>query len=121
MNKIDLQSPPQGKRTYHFKVDGHNYSTKNQFVTGLEIRLAAGLPADAELYQDVSKDWQDHYVSNDDRFDLAMPGIEKFISLRDKFVIFVILFKLTYKTCVSLPPSIVGTKNNFFLLKITVL
>lgn len=89
MNKIDLQSPPQGKRTYHFKVDGHNYSTKNQFVTGLEIRQAAGLPADAELYQDLSKDWQDHYVSNDDRFDLAMPGIEKFISLRDKYVIFV--------------------------------
>ena len=38
-----------------------------------------------------------------------------------KFVIFDILFKFTYNTCVSLPPSIVGTKNNFFLLRITVL
>ena len=124
MNKVDLQSPPQGKRTFHFKVDGHNYSTKNQFVTGLEIRQAAGLPADAELYQDLSKNWQDHYVSNEGRFDLAMPGVEKFISLRYKVVIFIngtpheyTEPKITYEKIIELAHVPVLSDNSTYIVK----
>lgn len=86
---VDLKSPPLGNRSYHFKVDGQNYSTKQQFVTGLEIRLLAGLTANAELYVDLPQGWQDHFVSCDDRIDLGKPGAEKFTTLRKKTVIFV--------------------------------
>ena len=124
MNKTDLQLSPNGKRTYHFKVDGVNYSTKDQFVTGLDIRLAAGLTANDELYQELSKDWQDHYVSVDDRFDLAMPGVEKFISLRYKIVIFVNGTpheysepKVTYEKIIELAHVPVLGDNSTYIVK----
>ena len=80
---------PQGNRTFHFKVDGLHFSIKQQFVTGLEIRQLAGLPADTKLYLDMPHGWQDHYVSPDDKIDLAKPGIENFITLKHKVVIIV--------------------------------
>lgn len=79
----------QGHKTYHFKVDGRNFESRNQIISGLEIRQTAGLPADAELYVDMPHGWQDHFVSCDDRIDLGMPGVEKFITLGKKTVIFV--------------------------------
>lgn len=80
---------PQGHKTYHFKVDGRNFESRNQIVSGLEIRQAAGLPAVAELYVDMPHGWQDHFVSCDDQIDLGKPGVEKYISLGKKTVIFV--------------------------------
>lgn len=88
MKKMIL-SAPQGHKTYHFKVDGRNYESMNQIVSGLEIRQLAGLPADAELYVDMPHGWQDHFVSCDDQIDLGKPGVEKFITLGKKTVIFV--------------------------------
>ena len=86
-NNINLD--PKGHKSYHFKVDGTNYESRNQFVTGLEIRQAAGLTADAELYVDMPQGWQDHFVGCDDRIDLGKPSVEKFITLGKKTVIFV--------------------------------
>ena len=80
---------PQGKKAFHFKVDGTNYEIRKQFVTGLEIRQTAGLPAEAELYVDMPQGWQDHYVKCDDIIDLGKPGVEKFITLGKKTIIFV--------------------------------
>lgn len=82
-------SGPQGHKTYHFKVDSNNLESFNQIISGLEIRQMAGLPASAELYVDMPHGWQDHYVSCDDQIDLGKPGIEKFITLGKKTVIFV--------------------------------
>lgn len=79
----------KGHKTYHFKVDGRNFESRNQIISGLEIRQAAGLPADAELYVDMPHGWQDHFVSCDDQIDLGKPGVEKFITLGKKTVIFV--------------------------------
>jgi len=84
-----ILSDPKGHKTYHFKVDGKNYESRNQIVTGLEIRELAGLSADSELYVDMPQGWQDHYVSCDDHIDLGKPGVEKFITLGKKTVIFV--------------------------------
>lgn len=88
MEKIIL-SDLKGQKTYHFKVDGKNYKSSNQIVSGLDIRQLAGLPADTELYVDVPHGWQDHFVSCDDLIDLGKPGVEKFITLNKKTVIFV--------------------------------
>ena len=79
----------EGPKTFHFKVDGHNFKSSKQIVSGLEIRLSAGLPADAELYVDMPHGWQDHFVSCDDQIDLGKPGVEKFITLGKKTVIFI--------------------------------
>ena len=79
----------KGPKTFHFKVDGHNYQSSTQIISGLEIRQAAGLTADAELYVDMPHGWQDHFVSCDDQIDLGKPGVEKFVTLGKKTVIFV--------------------------------
>lgn len=85
-----LKAPgPHGPKVYRFKVDGQQFESVNQIITGLELRQLAGLTADTELYVDVPHGWQDHFVSCDDQVDLGKPGIEKFITLRKKTVIFV--------------------------------
>jgi len=88
MNKNSI-SDPMGHKSYHFKVDGKNFESRNQIVTGLEIRLLAGLSADSELYVDMPHGWQDHYVGCEESVDLGKPGVEKFITLAHKTVIFV--------------------------------
>ena len=80
---------PQGPKTFHLKVDGSNYQSTKQIVSGLEIRLLAGLTAEAELYVEMPHGWQDHFVSCEDQVDLGKPGVEKFITLGKKTVIFV--------------------------------
>ena len=85
-----LKAPgPHGPKTYRFKVDGQQFKSMNQVITGLELRELAGLTANTELYVDVPHGWQDHFVSCDDQVDLGKPGTEKFITLRKKIVIFV--------------------------------
>lgn len=76
-------------KIYRFKVDGQQFESVNQIITGLELRQLAGLTTDTELYIDVPHGWQDHFVSCDDQIDLGKPGIDKFITLREKIVIFV--------------------------------
>ena len=80
---------PHGPKAYRFKVDGQQFESVNQRVTGLELRQLAGLTAETELYVDVPHGWQDHFVSCDDQVDLGNPGTEKFVTLRKKTVIFV--------------------------------
>ena len=99
----------KGPKTFHFKVDGHNYQSSTQIISGLEIRHAAGLTADAELYVDMPHGWQDHFVSCDDQIDLGKPGVEKFVTLGKKTVIFVNgtpyeyhMEKVTYEQIVEL-------------------
>ena len=82
-------SSPHGPKAYRFKVDGQQFESMNQMITGLELRQLAGLTADIELYVDVPHGWQDNFVSCDDQVDLGKPGTEKFITLRKKTVIFV--------------------------------
>ena len=87
---IQFNTPgPHGPKGYRFKVDGQHFESKNQFVSGLELRQLAGLTAETELYVDVPHGWQDHFVSCDDQVDLGNPGTEKFVTLRKKTVIFV--------------------------------
>jgi hypothetical protein len=85
-----LKAPgPHGPKVYRFKVDSQQFESIDQIISGLKLRKLAGLNADTELYVDVPHGWQDHFVSCDDQVDLGKPGIEKFITLRKKTVIFV--------------------------------
>ena len=91
MNKMEKTNltATKGPKSYHFKVDGRNYESPNQIISGLEIRQMAGLSAEIELYVDMPHGWQDYFVNCDDQIDLGKPGIEKFITLGKKTVIFV--------------------------------
>lgn len=67
------------KRTFAFMVDGHPYTTREQYVTGHEIKAQAGVP-DGYLLFLTHKKAEDELIEDGRQVDLAMPGIEKFIT-----------------------------------------
>jgi len=77
------------KRPLHFTVNGKHFSTRKQFITGAEIREIAGLSEEKDLYLDLPLGWQDNFIENDEKVNLARPGIEKFITLDDKTIIII--------------------------------
>jgi len=91
--KIDLSLPGiEGfftKKPLLFTVDSRHFSTRKQFITGADIREMAKLPDDKELYLDVPEGWQDTLIDEDQKIDLARPGIEKFITLDSKVIVYV--------------------------------
>lgn len=77
------------KKTLKYFVDGKPFFSKSQYITGEEIKIAAGLPLDIELFLNVPEGWQDQRIGNEDRVNLARPGQERFISKRKTVIIFV--------------------------------
>lgn len=61
-----------------YAVEGKRFTSKEQFVTGEQIKLDSGIPLDTELYLSVAKPWVDELIPNDTRVNLARPEIEYF-------------------------------------------
>ena len=80
--KVDLALPGiEGfytKKPLHFKVDGRMFLWRKQYITGADIRKLAGISADKDLYLDVPGNWEDNLINDNEKVDLARPGIEKF-------------------------------------------
>lgn len=80
--KVDLALPGiEGfytKKPLHIKVDGKLYLWRKQYITGADIRKLAGIPDDKDLYLDVPGNWEDNLINDNEKVDLARPGIEKF-------------------------------------------
>lgn len=80
--KVDLALPGiEGfytKKPLHLKVDGKLYLWRKQYITGADIRKLAGIPDDKDLYLDVPGNWEDNLINDNEKVDLARPGIEKF-------------------------------------------
>ena len=67
-----------GKAELLFTVDGNQFKTESQYMTGLEVKKLAGIPSDLELYLAIQKPWEDELIDNETRVDLARPEIEHF-------------------------------------------
>ena len=50
------------KKALKYFVDGRPIISKSQYITGEEIKIAAGLPLDVELFLDVPEGWQDQRI-----------------------------------------------------------
>ncbi|WP_316753660.1 multiubiquitin domain-containing protein [Pedobacter gandavensis] len=61
-------------------INNVEYSWDREFITGLEIKLLAGINEEDELYLSIKKPWEDELIANDGRVNLARPGIEHFYS-----------------------------------------
>lgn len=66
-------------RTYAYKVNDTPYTTKHQYITGAEIKEQAGIPADHIVFL-VRKGYDNELIEDGESVNLAMPGIEKFIT-----------------------------------------
>ncbi|HEY8659011.1 MAG TPA: multiubiquitin domain-containing protein [Hanamia sp.] len=59
-------------------IEDKLYGWDRQYITGKEVKLLGGLPADSELFLTVSEPWKDEPIENEEEVDLARPGIEGF-------------------------------------------
>lgn len=76
------------KKKLHYFINGVEYVSYKQFISGHEIKQKGNLPDDTIIFIDVDDAWEDSSIADDELVDLARPGKEKFYS-RDKFEIIV--------------------------------
>lgn len=60
-------------------VDNRPFETEKQFLTGLQIKERAGIPADNDLFL-VVPGFKDELIDNDKIVNFARPGVERFVS-----------------------------------------
>jgi hypothetical protein len=83
-DKVDLARP--SVEQFYFKkvllltVNGKTYKWYEQYITGAEIKKQAKIAATEQLFLAITKPWEDEHIGNDDKVDLARPGIEHFYS-----------------------------------------
>lgn len=83
-DKVDLARP--SIEQFYFKqvllltINGKTYKWYEQYITGAEIRKLANIAAPEQLFLAITKPWEDEHIRNEDRVDLARPGIEHIYS-----------------------------------------
>ena len=65
------------KKKFNFMVANKPYFTEHQFLTGEQIKVLAGIPAEYELYM-TAPHMRDVLIENHTMVNLALPGVEKF-------------------------------------------
>jgi hypothetical protein len=82
-------------------IQGKAYESSDEYLTGAELKQLAGLPLSSELFLAISRPWSDELITNEQRVNLARPGIEQFfIKKKLKYSINSIEYE-TYKQYIS--------------------
>ncbi len=77
-----------GKNKLLLTIEGKQYDWYEEYITGEQIKHLAGIKLDDKLFLKIEGDWEDEPISNDQRVNLARPGIEHFyIQKRLRFTI----------------------------------
>nr|WP_312508988.1 multiubiquitin domain-containing protein [Chryseobacterium culicis] len=74
---------PAAKTPLQFKIEGKQYETFQQYMTGAELKNLAGIPLETELFLSISKPYQDELIENAARVNLARPEMEYFFTKRN--------------------------------------
>lgn len=59
-----------------FVIEGKQYETFDQYMTGLALKQLSGIPSDTELYLSISEPYKDELIENDTKLNLARPETE---------------------------------------------
>eukprot|EP00746_Dinoflagellata_sp_MGD_P031752 gnl/MRDRNA2_/MRDRNA2_175549_c0_seq1.p1 gnl/MRDRNA2_/MRDRNA2_175549_c0~~gnl/MRDRNA2_/MRDRNA2_175549_c0_seq1.p1 ORF type:complete len:233 (+),score=8.74 gnl/MRDRNA2_/MRDRNA2_175549_c0_seq1:264-962(+) len=82
--KVDLARP--GIENFYirpllkFRINSKNSCWNEQYITGLQIRNLGDIAEGHEIYLKIKGKFEDELVLDNDRVNLARPGIEKFYS-----------------------------------------
>jgi hypothetical protein len=68
----------QSKVPLKFVVEGKEFETCEQYITGAALKQLAGIPLDIELFLSISKPYEDELIEIDTRVNLARPETEYF-------------------------------------------
>lgn len=66
----------------NFLIDGEEFSTTKQYITGKELKDKKGIPYSTDLYLAVVRPYKDELIENDTKVNLARPDIEQFFVKR---------------------------------------
>lgn len=84
--EVDLARPGiEGlyiRKKLKFILDCKDYESDRQYVTGAYLRKLGNIPAGYNIYLAVSGPYEDELIKDDDRLNLARPGIENFYSCK---------------------------------------
>lgn len=73
-----------------FSIEGKQYSTTQQYYTGIELKQLAGIPEDVSLYLQIQQPYQHELIENSNRVNIARPDIEHFfVQKEDKLEFFI--------------------------------
>lgn len=75
------QEPGQGPHEMtplKFVIEGVEYSTIEQYLTGAQLKALAGIPEETELYLSIANPYQDELIENEKIVNMARPDTEYF-------------------------------------------
>jgi len=80
MNKESNGAPDALKKDQQLKlaIEGKSYEIFDEYRTGAELKEMAGIPLDTELFLSIEAPYADELITNEERVNLARPGIEYF-------------------------------------------
>ncbi|HFK5574948.1 hypothetical protein BAS06_02965 [Elizabethkingia miricola] len=78
------------KKKLEYSINGKDFVSYKQFITGLELRKVGGIPDNQLVYLDNPDGWVDDLIEDHELVDLAREGKEKFVS-REKEKTFIVV------------------------------
>jgi len=72
-----------------FSINNQPFTSYKQYISGIEIRELGNIPSNEALYLDLQGKWEDDLITNEEIVDLARDGVEKFVSKKVSFCLFV--------------------------------
>ncbi len=94
MNDLENAGHEPAQNKLPLKIEGKEFQWPHQYITGHQVKELIGVAANAKVFLAIEKPWDDEYVADDDRIDLARPGIEQFYL---KYVLFLTIEGRTYE------------------------
>jgi hypothetical protein len=68
------------KKVLLLTINGKQFEWHRQYITGAEIRELGHIPNDFEIFLAIKEPGENEIIKNEDKVDLARPGIEHFFS-----------------------------------------
>lgn len=68
------------KHDLHLTINEKGYDWHQQYITGAEVRELGNIPNEDEIFLAIKRPWEDELVKDDNKVDLARPGLEHFFS-----------------------------------------
>ena len=69
---------PTNADTLKLIIEGKGFDWKEQYIFGKQVRELGGARMDSLIFLAIAKPWEDEQIGDEDKVDLARPGIEQF-------------------------------------------
>jgi hypothetical protein len=68
------------KASWKLIIDDKHFEWHHQYISGEDLRQLGNITADYQIFLSIKDPWKDELIKNEDKVDLALPGIERFFT-----------------------------------------